>query len=301
MNIRMICFLLILSCLRPCISDAEPLFSPSGRLQVRPETTDSELTLHIVRDGHVYAQINVGLHTSCGDATWSRASAMETTKNAEGLTDEFREYRLPSDNGRIALMLRISDNTAAFRYRDIGIGTTQLSDEASTWRLPERTRVWFFERENGYKLKSYAGSWTEAGIEELPTISRQGPVQGTPLILRFSDGRYGLLAEAALCDYSGLRLKAIGDNSVRADFTEGAAGFPVEAGWSSPWRIFLIADDLDALINQRAIEALSPSPDPALFADQTYIIPGKSAWRWFSRLGGDFRQERKIEIGRAHV
>ncbi|TLS49012.1 glycoside hydrolase family 97 protein [Paenibacillus antri] len=192
------------------------------------------------------------------------------------------------------LQARAYDDGFAFRYALPREGTTTVQGEASSWTLPAGSRVWLFERNNGWKLKSYAGEWISADAEELHTVSGQGPVQGTPLVAELPDGRgYAAIAEAALYNYSGMRLEAIGRRAVRANFTEGDAGFAVEGAVLTPWRVAMAAPDLDGLVNSDLITNLNPAPSAALFSDTSYIRPGRSAWRWWSLGTGTPEQERE--------
>lgn len=193
---------------------------------------------------------------------------------------------------RLAVEARAYDDGFAYRYVVPGEGRRTVAGERSSWTIPAGCKVWLFERNSGWKLKSYAGEWIHAAPEELPTFSSQGPVQGTPLVLEFPDGRgYAALMEAALYDYSGMRLEAVGSRTVRANFTEGAAGFQITGRIVTPWRVTMVAGDLDGLVNSDLIENLNPPPLPGLFADTTYIKPGRSVWRWWSQGTGTPEEE----------
>ena len=171
----------------------------------------------------------------------------------------------------------------------------RVNGEASSWILPERSRVWFFERDSDWKLKSYAGEWIVTPVENLPTVSKQGPVQGAPLVVELAENRgYVLLTEAVLTNYSGLRLRARPGRIVQADFTEGKDGFAVRGAIVTPWRVTLVASDLHALANSTLVMALCPPPDAQLYADTSYIKPGRAVWRWWSLGTGNPEQERAM-------
>lgn len=177
---------------------------------------------------------------------------------------------------------RLFDNGCAFRYILAG-SDHQLREERTTFTLPAASIVWYFERNNDWKLKSYAGLWLHTAVEKLPGISSQGPIQGKPLVVQLPAKKYIVLTEAAAYDYSGMRLKAIGNNTLQVNFTEGKTGFAVKGKLSTPWRVILYANDLNALVNNKVIENLNPAPDASLFAQTDYIQPGKSVWSWITR------------------
>lgn len=201
-------------------------------------------------------------------------------------------YELEEADGfKWQLQLQLSREGVAYRYKVPGDGKQHVTAELSTFRLPQNTKVWYFERDSDWKLKSHAGEWRSADIAAMPTISKMGPVQGLTLTCELPNGSYALLAEAALYNYSGLRLEAIGDNSFRANFTEGETGFEIDGEVLSPWRCVLLADNLNELVNNTMVASLNPAPDETLFSDTTWIKPGKSAWHWWSGKYVDFDEE----------
>ncbi|WP_158606425.1 glycoside hydrolase family 97 protein [Paenibacillus ginsengarvi] len=194
---------------------------------------------------------------------------------------------------RYFVQARAYDDGFAYRYIVPGDGVRTVGGERSSWTIPTGSKVWFFERNSGWKLKSYAGEWIHTAPESLSDISSQGPVQGTPLVLEFPyPYGYAAIMEAALYDYSGMRLEAVGNRTMQANFSEGAAGFPVAGRIVTPWRVTMVASDLNGLVNSDLIESLNPPPLPGLFADRSYIKPGRSVWRWWSQGTGTPQEER---------
>ncbi|MFQ9210759.1 MAG: glycoside hydrolase family 97 N-terminal domain-containing protein [Alistipes finegoldii] len=184
------------------------------------------------------------------------------------------------------LQTRLYDDGFAYRFVLPGDGTRTVNGEAAQWRPPHQSRVWFAERNSGWKLLTYAGEWISTTADSLHIVSRQGPVQTMPLLYRPPD-EYVMIAEAALYDYSGMRLRAEPGASLRADFTE-QEGFELSGDIVTPWRVTIIARDLDALVNTDIITSLNPAPDPELFADTSWIVPGRSLWSWWSGIDGGF-------------
>ena len=192
------------------------------------------------------------------------------------------------------LQTRLYDDGFAYRFVLPGDGTRTVNGEAAQWRPPQQSRVWFAERNSGWKLLTYAGEWISTTADSLHIVSRQGPVQTMPLLYRTPD-EYVMIAEAALYDYSGMRLRAEPGASLRADFTE-QEGFELSGDIVTPWRVTIIARDLDALVNTDIITSLNPAPDPELFADTSWIVPGRSLWSWWSGIDGGFMREAGIQV-----
>ena len=197
-----------------------------------------------------------------------------------------------TSGSRFVLEVRAFDDGVGWRYRIPGDGARKVQGEASSWTLPSGSRVWFGERNNDWKLKSYAGEWMSAGIDEMPTVSKQGPVQGAPLVVELPQGGYAAVSESAVFNYSGMRLRAIGQRRFQADFTEGKTGFELNGEILTPWRVVILAKDLNGLINQTVIANLAPPPDPKLFTDTAWIRPGSCVWRWQLQGAGTPRDQR---------
>lgn len=185
------------------------------------------------------------------------------------------------------LETRLYDDGFAYRFILPGQGVRHIGGEAAEWRLPADSRVWFAERNSAWKLLTYAGEWTSAPAPELATVSSQGPVQTMPLLYETADGLRLMVTEAALYEYSGMRLRAGKDGSLHADFTE-KEGFDLRDTVTTPWRVLIVAENLDRLVNTDIVTNLSPAPDPELFGDTSWIRPGRSLWSWWSGLDGRY-------------
>lgn len=262
------------------------LFAANGRLLYQVQAGN----LLIVEPSRLGIQVsNRQLGTQVQQvAISSRYTTKETNVtrlNASHTIDEYTAYTISVQEPGITYTIeyRMYDNGCAFRYVLNGNEDRLVKQEFTSFTIPALSAVWYFERNSDWKLKSYAGLWQRTGIAELPSVSSQGAVQGKPLLIELPAGKYALITEAALYNYSGMRLKAAGNRVLSVNFTEGAAGFTVKGAFTTPWRVILYADDLNALVNNHVIENLNPQPDQSLFADQAYIKPGKSVWSWITR------------------
>ena len=187
----------------------------------------------------------------------------------------------PAHGDACGVQLFVSDEGVAWRFLVPGKGTRRVNDETACWRLPADSKVWFAERRSEWKLKTYAGEWISAPLRELCRVSPQGPVQTMPLVAELPGGLgYALVTEAALFNYSGLRLEARPDGLLRGNFTE-KDGFSIDGHIATPWRVVLLAPTLDALVNSDLVSALAPPPDPALFGSAEWTKGGRSVWSWW--------------------
>lgn len=270
------------------------LKSPSGSLIVQVVKNEQGIFYTVLKDAQPLIG-NSGLGLSIAglplNTTVSVPELIETSDvqvSLRLLKNNYRERHIAYKRyqvriGEVLIEFAVFDNGCAFRYR-LPKGQVHITGEQTSFVLDANRPVWFFERTNNWKLKSYAGLWQQTRLDSLDKISPTGPVQGKPLIVQLPNRQYLFITEAALYNYSGMRLRAR-DNSLLVDFTEGEAGFYVnsKAGSFTPWRVIGWAADLDGLANQLIVTALNPAPYKELFKNTNYIKPGKSAWSWISR------------------
>lgn len=305
--IYVICWALLSQLLYSC-SDTKTVSLKSPDSNIRATVWKDSMGYHIKaskRDFTFIEQGDLGLSIRGKDSLFNSIKSVKGPSRKHEVVAEmgiinstnisWNEYLLEFSEGE-QIEIRVFDQGIAYRYK---IGNEQTANhvlgEQSSWVIPGQTRVWFFERNNHWKLKSYAGEWLSTTIEELPAVSEMGNVQGKPLVFEYTNGLYGLLAEAGLFNYSGLRFEALPGNTLKANFFEGEQGFTIDGAVVSPWRVALIANDLNQLVNQQSIiTSLNPEPDAGLFADRSWIRSGKSVWWFWSNLTGMPEQEKKM-------
>ena len=241
----------------------------------------------------------IGLHPTLGDISRDQIDeqypfhgAKATAQNkANILTISVRE----ANASPYKIEARAYDNGFAWRILlPESASPVQVLEETSIWTLPQG-EVWFGERNNNWKLKSYAGEFRHTAVDNLPSISQQGPIQTAPLVVELphSDG-FELVTEANLANYSGMRLRAIGNRKLQVDFTEGSKGFEINGALTTPWRVTMLCRDLGCLVNNTLTENLNPPPDPILFRDTSYIHEGRFVWRYMNRETGTPAQEAEF-------
>ena len=241
----------------------------------------------------------IGLHPTFGDISRDQIDeqypfhgAKATAQNkANILTISVRE----ANASPYKIEARAYDNGFAWRILlPESASPVQVLEETSIWTLPQG-EVWFGERNNNWKLKSYAGEFRHTAVDNLPSISQQGPIQTAPLVVELPHGDgFELVTEANLANYSGMRLRAIGNRKLQVDFTEGSKGFEINGALTTPWRVTMLCRDLGCLVNNTLTENLNPPPDPILFRDTSYIHEGRFVWRYMSRETGTPAQEAEF-------
>lgn len=220
--------------------------------------------------------------------------------------------------------VRASDDGVAFRHLVPGTGT-RVPDEATSFRVPAGSRVWSHDLEDFYEgvHKRRRIDALQTGVWAAPPVTFQLP----------RDGGYGAITEGGLLRYSGMALQADGKGTLHARL---AHAHPIHWIWrhdfrdpkdearvqvparingpiTTPWRVVIVAADLDALVNADIVHNVADPPDLKLFpkgAATDWIKPGRAVWRWtdggegtlegmkeFSRLAGELGYEYNVLEG----
>ena len=209
------------------------------------------------------------------------------------------------------LEIRVFDDGAAFRHIIPGDeGTSHVPDEHTTFVIPACSTVWYHNLDGHY----------EAAYEK-DDISDVSPGQwaGPPVTFKLpGSAGYGSLTEANLVNYSGMALEADG----RRGFVTGLGhrqplNYPYELRYgreearrlgrpasvsgtiTTPWRVVMVARDLNTLVNSTIMPNLCPPPDLKYFPDgikTEWVKPGRAVWRYLD--GGDRSFEGMKEFSR---
>lgn len=249
------------------------------------------------------ADLTTGLTLDTAEITTNSIDetfSIYTGMSAEA-TNKCNETVIPftKDNASFKLIIRVYDDGFAYKYEDVTVeGSTDLTvtDEASEYILSDRAVTWGFQL-NG----TYEGEFVKRTNSQLMT---QTVLLSTPLLVEI-DGYYVLFSEGGVYNNdgeycsSGLQTN-IGSKQLLWDF--GLARDPAHEstgdldspghiaikqvetvnGFSTPWRAAIISNDVDTFYNSNLIAALNDAPDEELYADTSYIKPGKVAWSWWS-------------------
>ena len=203
--------------------------------------------------------------------------------------------RLKNGGEEWTLELRVFDDGAAFRYRVPGNGTRQIAGESTAWQLPQDAQLWLQTDTDDYEGNYHSVRADQVPLEEQVDNQTRPVFCGPPLTAVYGDGTIGLISEASLFRYSGLTLRPAGGALFRAAFQDDPDGWTQEGTIVSPWRVIVLAKDLNALVNSDVIAALCEPPDPQLFPEgpnAAWLRPGKAPCTWMV-FGNDGAQWEK--------
>jgi alpha-glucosidase len=199
--------------------------------------------------------------------------------------------------------VREFDDGVAFRYRIPSEGPRCIYGEQTAFTFPASTRVW-------YASGPFQYGWIQA-YQERTVDSLENELLAPPATFRLPDGTYAAITEANLFQYHGAVLLGEKENRVRVGYVENKGhletgtitGIPASKYWHevvkdvpwivypdsslheirTPWRVLMLAKDLNGLVNNRIIAQVCDKPDQTLFPEgqhTSWIRPGRSVFTW---------------------
>ena len=200
---------------------------------------------------------------------------------------EYTAIATRSGGADLQVVFRMFNDGAAYRYVVPGSRQHTIEGETSAWNIASDAPMWFQTGTNNYEklFRTQMVGQADADI-------------GPPATLRMADGDlYVSITEAALLDYSGMTLDTDGGSRLlRSEFLDDD-NWAVPGGRATPWRVTIVAESLNELVNTDMLTTLSPGPSENLYPgglDTEWIQPGRCVWRWWSRGTGNPQQERKF-------
>lgn len=172
------------------------------------------------------------------------------------------------------LDVHVFNDGVAYRYDVPGDGPRHIDGESSEWRLPVGTTIWHQSADN----RSYEARYERDIVGQMGTHQRLM----APAALKLPEGAgYGLMSEANLISYSDMALYSSGMNGFKAVFHDATNGWDHTGEIISPWRVTMLATNLNEMVNSDLIKNLCPPPPPEL-ANAAWIKPGRSLWHWLT-------------------
>lgn len=213
---------------------------------------------------------------------------------------------------RYTLETKVFNDAVAFRFIVPGDeNSLRKPDESTVFKLPAGSTVWYHDL-----YMHYEGVHVKKLVDTIPAGQWAAP----PLTIKLTgNAGFAAITEANLVNYAGMALQ-----------TDGKSGFAVRLGHShpasypyvlryskedverlsiiaevkgtitTPWRVIMVGEDLNSLVNCDAVNNLCPPPDKGLFPDgikTAWIKPGRAVWKYLDG-GGDGSLKTMNEFSR---
>ncbi len=181
------------------------------------------------------------------------------------------------------LDVRAYNTGIALRCRLTAKKGRHIQNEISEWRLPLKSVIWHQDELDGYE-----GIFNKTGIDTLSPDK----IIALPITAILPNGNYCMITEANLVNYSELAIKSSKDKSLKTCYHADSSGWKTDEKVIQPWRVTLIAKDLNELVNNDILRNLCPAPSVDL-ANASWIKPGRSTWQWWSSGAPKYDEQRQ--------
>ena len=181
---------------------------------------------------------------------------------------------LQKNNKTLVLNVKVFNDGVAFNYEIPGSGSVEILTESTEINLPDNTGGW------GYNWRSdYEGMY-----EYRSSASLRNSDVAMPFLASINNNAYwALLTEGDVYNdgsYCASHLKGTLTNKLRVVYApEQTDNILTEYPVKTPYRVIIITDNLNDLVNSTLVTSLNPQPEEQ---DTSWIYSGKSAWSWWS-------------------
>lgn len=233
-------------------------------------------------------------------------SVMPGTQTAD---EKYQIYTIAKPDGSIYyLETHEYADGIALRYRIPTSTNICIYGEATSFTFPSHTKTWYASGPFQYGwLQEYQDRFTD---------DIEGELLAPPATFLTPDGVYAAITEANLFNFHGAVLFGTKPNRVRFGYVENKGhletgiitGLPPAKYWHeavrnvpwivspvkganevvTPWRVLMLSDDLNGLVNNKILAKVSDKPDKTLFpdgADTDWIKPGRAVFTWLTEGG----------------
>ena len=177
-----------------------------------------------------------------------------------------------ADGMKYELDVRAFDDGAAVRTRVTLDDTTHtIAGENTSWALPLDSHAWAARYDGGYEQ-----AYRNGAFNTIPDGSQWSP----PMTFKLDGNLYVSITEANNDCFPDMGLQRNG-NFLKAVFPASSRGWTNQGSIVTPWRVAIITDGLNALVNSDIVTNLCPPPSDEL-ANADWIKPGRSLWQWWA-------------------
>lgn len=260
--------------------------SPDGRIEVEIRTDPAgQLTWSVHRQGQtVLAPAPLGLTVDDRNLGQSVTFGQPRTRtideqyptwgNHSTAVNRCNEAVIPVECAggvKYELEVRAFDDGAAVRsHVPLDDRSHTITGEATSFSLPLDSKAWWARYDGSYEQPCRSGT-----LADIPAGAL-----APPITFKLGENLYVSLTEANNDSFPDMGLERDG-TFLKAVFPASAKGWSQQGSIVTPWRVALIAEGLNALVNSDIVTNLCPPPPPEL-AGADWIKPGRSLWQWWA-------------------
>lgn len=229
---------------------------------------------------------------------------IKSFSETESSDESIRSYLANGVHNSFYVDVKEFDDGIAFRYRIPANGPKCVYGESTSFVFPSNTTAW-------YASGPFQYGWHQI-YQERKTDSIEGELLAPPATFLTQEGIYAAITEANLFNFHGAVMYCTAPNKIQFGYADNKGhietgietGLPPAKYWheavrnnpwiaypdkneiKTPWRVLMLADDLNGLVNNKIISQVCDKPDNALFSDSNeWIKPGRAVFTWLTEGG----------------
>lgn len=172
----------------------------------------------------------------------------------------------------------------AVRYK-VPAGRHHIDREDTVWSLPAEATLWY-QAGGGNDFIDYEAPYTCRKVKDIPV----GQLIAMPVTAKMPDGSYRMITEANVFDWTDGALVYNGNGKFAIHYYADLGGFEKMETRVSPWRVMLVAKDLQTLATSDIVRRLCPETKHPLTAK--FAPAGRCIWHWLP-MGDPILGEQK--------
>ncbi|WP_195451344.1 NPCBM/NEW2 domain-containing protein [Anaeromassilibacillus sp. 1001302B_160321_C8] len=206
----------------------------------------------------------VSEETDSGDETWTPLVGDKSV-----IEDRFNETAVTLSNAEgktVTIEMRAYNTGVAFRYVLPEMETDyQITDEYTQFAFPEGAVAQIHEGTN------------QTVPQTIPVESFEGRHYCRPMTVEYADGEVVSICEANLDDYAVMYMTKCADRTLQAKYDGDVVNVSANTQKSSPWRTFVVAEELARLPeNEDIILNLNEPADEDMYKFSEWVKPGRN-------------------------
>ena len=223
--------------------------------------------------------VEMGKNATLGEPkTTTVQESYETRGMHTQAENHYNQSAFPVTSGEktITLNVRAYNDGIAIQY-DLPEGAHTISGDNTRFTIPTDAKA-FYQYGDGSNYEGIKNMQVPTETSLVSAIGEERLLCTLPTFELKEKAAYVCITEANLYDWSGMGLRSEGEGVLKAEYwdTNGTT-FTTEE--DSPWRVAIIADNLNDFVNSDMVTNVSDPMEGALFADDTsWIQPGRSVW-----------------------
>jgi len=203
-------------------------------------------------------------------------------------TNHCRHATIPvqtSQGESYSLDVRAYNDGVALRMRLQAKPGRKIEKEITQWRIAGNPIAWYQTDAWGYE-EIFRGT----RLKDL----KPGTIIALPITFSLDGGGYALITEADVINYCDLAVEVTPDRAFQGYFhaPQNRRGWTTDSAVTQPWRVVLLARNLNDLVNSDLIPNLCPPPIPEL-RNAEWIKPGRCLWHWWAIGAPPFAEQKQ--------